>query len=105
MHTEAYISGFMAKCAEHGVPEYFANVLLKESESSDPNLQRASEIFKDWLTTKKHTVRNGEVLSGIARKYNVSLQDLQKENNLQSVIAIRPGQQIKIPVAQKAQKA
>ena len=79
--------------------------LLKAAESSDPNLQRASEIFKDWLTTKKHTVRNGEVLSGIARKYNVSLQDLQKENNLQSTLAIRPGQQIRIPVAQKSQKA
>lgn len=78
--------------------------LLKAAESSDPNLQRASEIFKDWLTTKKHTVRSGEVLSGIARKYNVSLEDIQKENNLSSVLAIKPGQQIKIPIVQNGKK-
>lgn len=105
MRIEAYRDGFLAKCAEHCVPYRLANLLLKAAESSDPNLQRASEIFKDWLTTRKHTVRSGEILSGIARKYNVSMEDLQKENNLSSVLSIKPGQQLKIPVAQKAEKA
>lgn len=105
MHTKAYRSGFIAKCAEYGVSGYFANALLKESESSDPNLQRASEIFKDWLTTKKHTVRSGEILSGIARKYNVPMEEIMKENNMTSVLGIKPGQQIRIPVAQKKEKA
>ena len=33
------------------------------------------------------------------------MEDLQKENNLSSVLSIKPGQQLKIPVAQKAEKA
>jgi len=78
--------------------------ILKRAESSDPNLQRASEIFKDWLTTRKHTVRSGEVLSGIARKYNVPMEEIMKENNMNSILGIRPGQQIKIPVAQNSKK-
>lgn len=104
MHTKAYRSGFIAKCAEHGVSEYFANALLKRAESSDPNLQRATDIFKDWLTTKKHTVRSGEILSGIARRYNVSMDEIMKENNMTSILGIRPGQQIKIPVAHNRKK-
>ena len=80
------------------------DLILKRAESSDPNLQRASEIFKDWLTTKKHTVRSGEVLSGIARKYNVSTDEIMKENNMTSILGIRPGQQIRIPVANNRKK-
>lgn len=103
MHTKAYRSGFIAKCAEHGVSEYFANALLKRAESSDPNLQRATEIFKDWLTTEKHTVRLGEVLSGIARKHGVSLDDLRKENGLSSNF-VKPGQRLRIPKAKMAKR-
>lgn len=79
--------------------------ILKRAEPSDPNLQRASEIFKDWLTTKKHTVRSGEVLSGIARKYNVSMDEIMKENNMASILGIKPGQQLRIPVQQNKEKA
>lgn len=87
------------------MPAPAAERLLKMAEesssgSSDPNLQRATEIFKDWLTTRRHTVQRAETLSGIARKYNVPLQDLQKENGLTSTF-VRPGQVIRIPVARK----
>lgn len=92
-----YQSGFLSKCRSFGISEQLAFGLLKKAEGGDPNLQRATAIFKDWLTTRKHTVRNGEVLSGIARKYNVPVQDIMKENGLASTVGIKPGQTIRIP--------
>lgn len=101
----SYQSGFLSRCRSFGIPERLANSLLKEAEGGDPNLQRATEIFKDWLTTRRHTVRSGEVLSGIARKYNVPLQDVMRENGISSTTGIRPGQSIRIPtVDRKASK-
>jgi len=96
-----YESGFMSRCQSFGIPEQLASGLMKLAESGDPNLQRASEIFKDWLTTRRHTVRPGEVLSGIARKYNVSMDDVMAENGMPSALAIRPGQSIRIPTVAK----
>lgn len=97
MHErDSYEKGFMTKCAEYGLPYDAAVSLLKAAEGGDPNLQRATEIFKDWLTTEKHTVRLGEVLSGIARKHGVSLEDIRKENNLASNF-VKPGQRLRIP--------
>ena len=71
--------------------------LMKLAEGSDPNLQKAQQVFEEWLTTKKHVVRPGEVLTGIARKEGVSLEDLMEANNLTSITAIRPGQTLKMP--------
>lgn len=95
-----YRQGFLHKCHTLGVSQSMAHSLLKVAESKDPNLSRATEIFQEWLTTKKHTVRRGEVLSGIASKYKVPLETLLEANNLPSVTAIKPGQQIKIPIEQ-----
>lgn len=92
-----YQSGFISRCQSFGIPEQLAFGLLKKAEGGDPNLQRATDIFKDWLTTKRHTVRMGEVLSGIARKYNVPIQDIMKENGLASTVGIKPGQTLRIP--------
>jgi len=71
--------------------------LMKLADGSDPNLQQAQQVFEDWLTTKKHVVRPGEVLTGIARKEGVSLEDLMEANNLPSITAIRTGQTLKMP--------
>ena len=99
MHgRDSYENGFMAKCAEYDLPYDAAVSLLKIAEVGDPNLQRATEIFKDWLTTEKHTVRLGEVLSGIARKHGVGLDELRKENGLSSNF-VKPGQRLRIPKA------
>lgn len=75
----------------------YIGLLKIASEGSDPNLQRASQIFQEWLTTKKHQVRRGETLSGIAKQEGVSLEELMEANNLQSVTAIKPGQVLKMP--------
>ena len=91
----AYRKGFLYKCASLGVPEDVALSMLKRAES-DPNLARASELFKDYLTVRKHTVGPGEVLSGIARKYRVPLDALMKENGMNSLF-VRQGQVLRIP--------
>ena len=44
-----------------------------------------------------HRVKRGETLSGIAKKYNVSILSLKKANRLSSKSIIRIGQKLKIP--------
>lgn len=44
-----------------------------------------------------HTVKSGETLFSIARKYKISLEDLKKENNL-ALNTINAGQKLKIKV-------
>lgn len=54
----------------------------------------------------QHTVAAGETAWSIARKYDVSVQDLASWNGLPSSMSLRVGQRLVIPVAgQKAPKA
>lgn len=100
-----YQRGFLAKCAELGVPEGAAGSLLKMAEGSngsngsngsDPSLQQAEAIFKDWLTNRRYTVRRAETLSGIAIRNKIPLKDLMEANGLKSTY-VKPGQILKIP--------
>lgn len=97
-----YQRGFLAKCAELGVPEGAAGSLLKVAEGSngsngsDPNLQQAEAIFNDWLTNRRYTVRRAETLSGIAIRNKIPLKDLMEVNGLKSTY-VKPGQTLKIP--------
>lgn len=45
---------------------------------------------------RHHTVRSGQTLAAIARRYRVSVRDLRAANRLRSV-RLRPGQSLKIP--------
>ncbi|RME58998.1 MAG: LysM peptidoglycan-binding domain-containing protein, partial [Candidatus Dadabacteria bacterium] len=49
-----------------------------------------------------HTVRRGETLSYIARRYKVSLKDLRRVNNLSSSL-IKVGQRLKVPSRSKGE--
>ncbi|WP_245844770.1 LysM peptidoglycan-binding domain-containing M23 family metallopeptidase [Persephonella hydrogeniphila] len=51
-----------------------------------------------------YTVKRGDNLGKIAKKYGVSVRDIIRENNLRKPYIIRPGQKLKIPVKNKAQK-
>jgi membrane-bound lytic murein transglycosylase D len=44
-----------------------------------------------------HRVRRGETLTGIARRYRVSVRSLQRVNALRSAHALRPGMRLRIP--------
>lgn len=43
-----------------------------------------------------HTVRSGDTLQSIARRYNTSVADLRRGNNLNSTL-LRPGQKLRVP--------
>ncbi|MCC6144171.1 MAG: LysM peptidoglycan-binding domain-containing protein [Candidatus Hydrogenedentes bacterium] len=58
----------------------------KESSRKTPEANRTT-----------HTVRRGETLGSIARKYKISNDDLLKENNLRSANRIFAGQKLRIP--------
>ena len=94
--SEAYKAWFLSKCAEAGLFRLDAERLLKAAEA-DPELARATALFKDWLTVPKHTVAAGETLSGIARKYGVGIDAIMQENGLSSIAGVRQGMQLRIP--------
>ena len=50
---------------------------------------------KSTTTTKTHTVKKGETLSSISRKYGCSVANIKKWNNLKSN-AVKVGQKLKI---------
>jgi membrane-bound lytic murein transglycosylase D len=50
----------------------------------------------------KHTVRKGETLSSISRRYNVSLAKVQSWNN--NVTKVKPGQRITIMQTSKSRR-
>jgi membrane-bound lytic murein transglycosylase D len=47
-------------------------------------------------TPARHTVRRGDTLSAIAKRYGVSLENLRRWNNLSGSARIYPGQQLKL---------
>ncbi len=60
------------------------------------------------LTWRRHKVKRGDTLGGIARSYGTSVGDIARLNKLKDVHTIRPGDQLLIPMpaelASKAQK-
>lgn len=68
-------------------------------------------VFVSTLCTSsaigiQHKVRSGETLSGIAKKYGVSMEAIAKANNLKSLHRIQIGKKLIIPIDEtKAQNA
>jgi LysM repeat protein len=52
---------------------------------------------KSNSTTTKHIVQSGEGLFSIARKYNISVKELAKANNLSEEQPLKEGQELLIP--------
>jgi membrane-bound lytic murein transglycosylase D len=65
------------------------------STSSTSKSTSSSSSSKATTTAKTHTVKKGETLSSISRKYGCSVADLKKWNNLKSNTVI-VGQKLKI---------
>ncbi len=60
---------------------------------TDPKLQSANTTLEATNTLTKHTVKKGEWLTKIAKKYEVSVEELKKWNALENEI-ITPGQEL-----------
>jgi membrane-bound lytic murein transglycosylase D len=54
--------------------------------------QNANSVIRQ-LT---YTVRNGDSLSRIARKFNIKIDDIEKWNDLNSGRYLQPGQKLKL---------
>lgn len=55
-----------------------------------------------FATFIRHTVKSGETLSTIARKFKVSRSDLAEANSLRTTSKVRPGQSLLVPGASAA---
>lgn len=65
-------------------------------QQAEPQVEDVAEnISEDGIVT--HTVKGGETLFSIARKYKVSIDDLKKQNNL-ALNSLTTGQKLKIKV-------
>ena len=87
--------------AEEKVKE---EVVVAVSEEKKPEYGRREEIGKLKISEKKqfidHEVSSGETLSGLSRKYGVSVEEIQKENPKTLKNGLQIGQTLKMPVAQ-----
>jgi membrane-bound lytic murein transglycosylase D len=84
-------------CTPPNVKNFTVNIpkgtkeLFKQEYSKIPDEQK--------VTYKRHKIRSGETLSGIASKYATSISVLKRMNNMRSNL-IRAGKYLIIPVAQ-----
>jgi LysM repeat protein len=70
--------------------------LEKQKQPSVESKPKPSVPSKPAVSTEKryHTVKKGETLYGISRKYGISEEDLRKLNNLSADQSIRIGQKL-----------
>lgn len=64
-------------------------------------------VLAPWISADeiRHKVKSGETLSGIARKYKVSIKTIEQVNNIKSVNYIKAGDNLRIPTKGNAQDA
>lgn len=63
----------------------------------ETTVERASRVTPQRGSARAHVVRPGETLSGVARRYGVSLSALSSANGLSTRAHLRIGQRLKIP--------
>ncbi len=79
------------------------HLLLVPIESADRFLSGLESIPpEERVTWQRHTIKQGETLSHIARQYKVSVSTLQSINNLHGS-SIRAGRTLMVPVAAKGE--
>lgn len=78
-------------------------IMLASLETPDVPEQRARKgdvkILHRKANVRTHTVKNGETLFALAKKYNTSVPELRKLNNLKSN-SIAKGKQLRVPGTQ-----
>ena len=96
------------KLIKHIQKEYGNNLTVKQHSDYSPTACAGSyfplnEMVNESMKTKQtsipntHTVRQGDTLFSLARTNNITIYDIQKENNL-GTTTIRVGQVLTIPV-------
>lgn len=75
----------------------FQDFLATQELSSSSNSGKTFELKQ--LNVKNYTVKKGETLGGIARKFNLNLGTLISYNNIRDVRKVRAGSELQIPSA------
>jgi membrane-bound lytic murein transglycosylase D len=78
-------------------PDYEVKVPVGTADRLTARLSEASPA--EFTALKWYTVKRGETLVGISRKFSVSRAELAEANNLKVKSAVRPGQELIIPRA------
>src|SRR6059058_4823288 len=71
----------------------------KENTSSSPAAAAPGESASHPMNGTTHTVARGETLTAIAKMYHVTIDELQKANNIEDGRKLRAGQTIIIPTS------
>jgi len=72
-------------------------VMIGESTPSPTNSTAPVESASHPVSGNTHTVARGETLTSIAKMYKVSVDELQKSNNIEDGRKLQAGQTIVIP--------
>ncbi|AXT94959.1 LysM peptidoglycan-binding domain-containing protein [Moraxella catarrhalis] len=78
---------------------------VKRQPVSAQQTSQATQSTKNNQSTATHRVQSGESLTAIARKYNISLHALAKENDLSVTDGVLIGQTLKLPSDAKAESS
>jgi len=79
--------------AKRSAPGSTSTVRVATSGSNPPTASAAAPS----AASRTHTVRRGETLTGLAKRYGVSVQALRDANGLTGRDGLRAGATIKIP--------
>lgn len=73
---------------------------LAQAQASTPQISTPARNFDDSYpqTGVAHIVQPGETISGIARKYGSSIQDIMNANRIAKATALKAGETIFVPV-------
>jgi cell wall-associated NlpC family hydrolase len=78
------------------------SVKPREDQLTNNALRATPEASPLLHTTQYHTVRKGETLNSISRKYSLPIKDLKELNNIRKSVKLKPGQ--KLIIAQTGPK-
>jgi LysM repeat protein len=82
---------------EQQVSHIRPGVMIGESTPSVPTSAAPAESPPHTMSGNTHTVTRGETLTSIAKMYKVSVDELQKANNIEDGRKLQAGQTIVIP--------
>jgi len=78
----------LARAMHHGIKSYFY--------ANPPQGTRVAQLSRSQRLARQYVIRNGDTLSGIAQRYNVSVARIRSANSL-NTNSIRIGQVLRIP--------
>jgi membrane-bound lytic murein transglycosylase D len=85
----------------HNATRYARRGVVEPSSGASVGRDARGEYY-DEQVTKWHTVRKGETLTKIARKYGITIADIRKHNRVKK--SVKAGQKLKIVTTQRTYK-